>query len=187
MKKTNKEFENLIHDITNTEVYNVMKRYRHHLKGSVYDHSVKVAYLCYKHYQRFGTKVAPEELLRGALLHDFYLYDRKNKAMSPRLHVLRHPRYALANVKEYYTGLTRIEQDMILHHMFPLTISPPRTRAGWLICFYDKVAAVTDVFGRNKWKHRQSALPPAQSDKVFLPALLPPAKKNRSGKKRGHV
>ena len=47
-----------------------------------------------------------------------------------------------------------IEQDMILRHMFPLIPIPPKTAAGWLLCFYDKVAALSDYFGENKWKKR---------------------------------
>ncbi|MGM9625834.1 MAG: phosphohydrolase [Eubacteriales bacterium] len=165
-QKSIKEFACLIRDITHSEDYRVMKERRHHVKGSVYDHSVKVAYLCYRHYKRFGTKIALPEFIRGALLHDYYLYDRHNKAASPRFHGFVHPRYALGNAKQRYPDLTRIERDMILRHMFPLTPIPPRTKAGWLICFYDKVAAVSDYFGKNKWKkraslHRKTAAVPA--------------------------
>jgi len=45
-----------------------------------------------------------------------------------------------------------MQQDMIKHHMFPITIMPPRTVAGWLLCFYDKLAAVNDYAGKNKGK-----------------------------------
>ncbi len=30
------------------------------------------------------------------------------------------------------------------HHMFPLTLIPPTTKEGWLICIFDKVAAKSD-------------------------------------------
>ena len=124
-----------------------MKQYRHHIRGSAYDHSVGLAYLCYQHYRRHGAAVPLHQLLRGALLHDFYLYDRKNKAEAVRFHGFVHPRRALQNARRYYGPLSAAEEDMILHHMFPLTPVPPCTSAGWLICFYDKVAAVRDLFG----------------------------------------
>jgi hypothetical protein len=38
--------------------------------------------------------------------------------------------------------------------MFPLIPSPPRTVAGWLLCLYDKIAAVRDYLGKNRWKLR---------------------------------
>ena len=44
------------------------------------------------------------------------------------------------------------EMKKYKHHMFSLTPMPPTTIAGWLICFYDKVAAISDRFGENKWE-----------------------------------
>lgn len=148
----NKEFYGLIRDIIASEEYIGMKRYKHHVKGSVYDHSIKVAYLCYKHHKRFGTKTPLREFVRGALLHDYYLYDWHDK--EHKFHGFTHPRRALENALAKYPDLTHRERDMIRRHMFPLTPIPPRTKAGWLICFYDKVAAVSDYCGKNKWKCR---------------------------------
>lgn len=186
MKKYNqellsREFTQKIRDITHSDEYRVMKHYRHHVKGSVYDHSVKVAYLCYRHYKRFGTKIDPTEFLRGALLHDYYLYNRKNKTVSPHFHGFVHPKYALGNASAHYPDLSRMEKDMILHHMFPLTPVPPKTKAGWLICFYDKVAAVTDLFGKNKWKRRKAVLEEFPLKKIPVPALamFPISKRRR--------
>ncbi len=150
-----KEFYRIIKDIIRTEEYRSMKKCRHHIKGSVYDHSVKVAYLCYKHQKQFGLSIQQNELVRGALLHDYYLYDWHAK--EHRFHGFTHPRCALNNALQHYPGLTETEQDMILRHMFPLTPIPPATKAGWLLCFYDKVAAVSDYFGENKWKVRNTA------------------------------
>jgi uncharacterized protein len=48
-----------------------------------------------------------------------------------------------------------MEEDMILRHMFPLTPVPPRTKAGWLLCLYDKIAALSDYFGENRWKKKK--------------------------------
>ncbi len=153
----NTEFYGLIRDIVSTKEFRGMKRYRHHIKGSVYDHSIKVAYFCYKHHQRFGTDIDLRELVRGALLHDFYLYDWHDWIPGHRLHLFTHPRLALRNALEKYPDLTERERDMIRNHMFPVT--PwllPRTRAGWLICLYDKVAALSDYFGENKWEKASS-------------------------------
>lgn len=151
----NKEFYAFTKDIIKSEEYVGMKNYKHHIKGSVYDHSVKVAYLCYKHHKRFGTKVNLQEFIRGALLHDYYLYDWHDRKPEHRLHGFMHPKRALKNALEKYPDLTENEMDMISRHMFPLTIIPPRTKAGWILCFYDKVAAVSDYFGKNKWKIRK--------------------------------
>ncbi|MBQ8510312.1 MAG: HD domain-containing protein [Clostridia bacterium] len=147
-----KEFYIIIKDIIHSDEYRGMKNYRHHVKGNVYDHSIKVACMCYNHHKRFGTKIDLTEFIRGALLHDYYLYDWHDKTSDHRFHGFTHPGRALENAYRKYPDLTLTQRDMILHHMFPLTPVPPRTKAGWLICFYDKVAAVSDYCGKNKWK-----------------------------------
>ena len=144
------EFLSLISYIICTNNFLKLKKFRHHIKSTIYDHSIKVAYLCYKHYKRFHLKGDVLELLRGALLHDYYLYDWRIKAPETRLHGIKHPKRALNNALRDFHSLTVREIDMIKHHMFPLTLSPPRTHFGWLVCFYDKVAAISDYFGKRK-------------------------------------
>lgn len=133
-----------------------MKHHRHHVKSNTFDHSIKVAYLCYRHHKRFHSKMNLEELIRGALLHDYYLYDWHEKDPSHRFHGFTHPKRALTNALRQYPNLTKTERDMIRHHMFPLTPIPPKTKGGWLICFYDKIAAISDYLGK-KQRHRQAS------------------------------
>ncbi len=147
-----KEFYCLIRDIVKTKEFRSMKCCKHHIKGSVYEHSIKVAYLCYKHHKKHGTSIDLGEFVRGALLHDFYLYDWHDMLPGHRLHIFTHPKYALLNAIKHYPELTGRQQDMIGRHMFPLTLLPPKTRVGWLVCYYDKIAALSDYFGKNKWK-----------------------------------
>ena len=72
-------FYDLINEIVNTSDFRKMQTYKHHLYGSTYDHSIRVAYLCYRHYCQHNSKVNLKELIRGALLHDYFLYDRHDK------------------------------------------------------------------------------------------------------------
>ena len=152
----NKEFYTLIREIVKSDEFCKMKKCRHHIKTSAHDHSIKVAWLCYLHAKRFGTKTDIKRFLRGALLHDFYLYDRSNKSLNKH-HSIMHPKHALNNAKKHYCDLCDFETDMIANHMFPLTLTPPKTREGWIVCFYDKVAAVSDFFGDNKWKRGEGS------------------------------
>lgn len=149
-----KEFYRLIRDIIKTKEYQGMKKYKHHVRSSVFYHSLKVAYLCYKHHKRFKSKISLKELVRGALLHDYYLYDWHDRDKSHRFHGFTHPKRALKNALRAYPDLTKGEKDMIKYHMFPLTVAPPKTKMGWIICFYDKVAAISDYFGKNRWKKK---------------------------------
>lgn len=145
-------FYKMIYDIIETEEFKKMREYKHHVNGSTYEHSIRVAYLCFRHYQKFQSKVNLEELMRGALLHDYFLYDRHDKNrpgyVNGLIHGVTHPQKALENALAAYPDLTENEQDMIARHMFPLTPVPPKTRYGWLVCFYDKVSAVAECCGK---------------------------------------
>ena len=147
-----REFIAIVGDILHSEEFGKMKKYRHHVNGSLYDHSIKVAYLCFKHHKRFGLQTDIAEFVRGAILHDFYLYDLHDETVTHKLHWFRHPETALQNAVKRYPVLTPMQKDMIKHHMFPLTPIPPTTSAGWLVCLYDKAAAISDRFGENKWE-----------------------------------
>ena len=149
-------FYDLVKDIVETKAFCRMHHYRHHLHGSTFEHSIKVAYLCYCHHRRSGKSEGLYELVRAALLHDYFLYDHHAKEGEGRItglrHGLVHPRRALENAERAYPDLTKGERDAIRRHMFPLTLVPPKTRCGWLVCFYDKVAAIGDYCNRKKWK-----------------------------------
>ena len=134
----------LIKDIIITENYQSMRNYTHHKGVSTYKHSLEVAYLCYKHYIKKERKYNVEELVKAALLHDYYLYDWHHTGEGHRLHGFFHPGKALRNAERDYGPLTKVERLAIKHHMFPLTIIPPHTKIGWLVCYYDKVATIRD-------------------------------------------
>ncbi|MBR2371026.1 MAG: HD domain-containing protein [Clostridia bacterium] len=144
-----REFFEIAKRITENCEYYKLKSYKHHINTTTYRHSLKVAYLCYLHLKKHGSLEKANTVVRGALLHDYFLYDCHAEDTSRRLHNLRHPKVALKNARKRYPDLTYAEEDMILHHMFPLTPIPPKTRAGWLVCLYDKIATVSDLLDRN--------------------------------------
>lgn len=147
-----KEFCCLIEEIITSEEFCKMKSYKHHLHGNTYEHCINVAYLCYLHYLRRKSRINVKELVRGALLHDYFLYDWRKLAGEFKadglFHGFLHPKRALKNALKDYPNLTKTERDIIGRHMFPLTPVPPKTLCGWLVCFYDKVAAVHECFSQ---------------------------------------
>ncbi len=148
-----KEFISLVQDILHTAEFKQMKKYRHHVNSTLYAHCVKVAFLCYKYYKRhpkMSKKISLWEFVRAALLHDYYLYDLHGAKEKRWLHWFRHPKDALCNAKRNYPTLTKAQRDIIKHHMFPLTPNPPKTKAGWVVCFYDKTAAIHDRFKKTR-------------------------------------
>lgn len=144
-----REFYTIVRDIVKSEPFLRMRAYRHHVKSNVYAHSLRVAYYCYRHAKRHPQRYNCAELVRGALLHDYYLYDWHEMRPGRRLHLFTHPREALSNARRDYPTLTPTQEDIIRHHMFPVLPFPPRTRAGWVVCFYDKLAAMRDYSGKN--------------------------------------
>lgn len=143
-----RDFLEFARKITENGEYEKLKSYKHHINATAYRHSLKVAYLCYLHMKKHNSIKKARSVIRGALLHDYFLYDCHSKDLNHRLHTIRHPRVALRNARKHYPDLTPEEEDMILHHMFPLTPVPPKTHAGWLVCLYDKIAAVSDLLDR---------------------------------------
>ena len=147
-----KEFLELIEPIINQENYQKMKEYRHHGNISTYDHSISVAYLCYKYHINHKSKIDLNSLIRGALLHDYYLYDWHSKSKWHKFHGFKHPYFALKNALKEYPDLTKREKNAILRHMFPLIPVPPRYEIGWVITLSDKIAAFSDYRKKRRKK-----------------------------------
>ena len=121
------------------------KSYIQHGSTSVYEHSVKVAYTSLYFARRFRLNIDEKSLIRGALLHDYFLYDWHENDPSHRLHGFTHPKRALINATADW-NLSDRTQNIILRHMFPLTPVPPACREAWLVCLADKVCALAETF-----------------------------------------
>ena len=93
---------------------------------------------------RVGVSVDRASLLRGALLHDYFLYDWHDPDPSHRLHGFRHPFFALARAEEDFE-LTPRERNIIVRHMFPLVPVPPTCREAWIVCLADKWCALRET------------------------------------------
>ena len=114
---------------------------------SVYAHVVSVARESCRMADalaRLGVRVDRASLVRGALLHDYFLYDWHDPDPSHRLHGLRHPYFALANAERDF-ALTPRERNVIVRHMFPLVPVPPTCREAWIVCCADKVCALRET------------------------------------------
>ena len=120
------------------------KQYFQHGSTSVYAHSVRVAACSLRFSQALGLRVDRRALVRGALLHDYFLYDWHKQDGTHRLHGFFHPGTALRNARRDF-ALTKREENIIHRHMFPLTPLPPTTREAWLVCLADKYCAAAET------------------------------------------
>lgn len=127
-----------------------------HGSTTVYAHSVNVARLSSFLADHLPLKVHQQSLVRGALLHDYFLYDWHHKDECPsRWHGFTHPGCAAENAERDFR-INDVEKDIIRHHMFPLTLSPPKTKEGWIVCIADKICAVQETAGPMVGKAQKS-------------------------------
>lgn len=131
-------------DILRSDGFNLEKRFMQHGKVSVFKHSLAVAVTCVRLASKFRLRVDMRSLVRGALLHDYFLYDWHESDKSHRLHGFRHARRALKNAERDFT-LNAIEKNMILSHMFPLNLVVPKCRESLILCLADKICAAVET------------------------------------------
>ena len=148
LKLKNREtIEKYASDILNDDTFKLQKEYLQHGKVSVYDHVIYVADKSLSYAKRLHLKISEKELVRGALLHDYYLYDWHIHGAFYRGHIIRHPKEAAEKARQDFKT-SKKEESIIRRHMFPLTITPPRYKEGWLVSWADKTSAVSETLGK---------------------------------------
>ena len=122
--------------------------------------------------ERAGVRVDKASLVRGALLHDYFLYDwHYDGDGSHKLHGFTHPRRALMNALQDFE-LNEVERNSILRHMFPLTPIPPKYIEGYLVTMADKISATRETFSLARFSRPQLAPVP---ERLALTAGVDPA------------
>ena len=144
-KPQSKEFNNLVEDILVHDEFIKLKNYYHHT-DHIYDHVVRVSYIAYTISKVCGLDY--KAAARGGLLHDFFLYDwreRKASDSSRALHGKEHPQIALENARLHFE-VSELEADIILKHMFPKTRPAPRYLESAVVSLSDKVSTVYEYY-----------------------------------------
>lgn len=139
-------------EILNSEGIKPLKQFLHHGKTTTFNHSINVARVSLSIAERCRLKVDERALVRGALLHDYYLYDW-HEAKSHLFHGFTHAKKAAENaMRDFHLGL--IELDIIKKHMFPLNLSLPRYKESFIVGIADKICAVCEKFSFKRLKHK---------------------------------
>lgn len=138
-----REYNSIVREIAYHEEFGKTRNYRHH-HSSIYSHCLSVSYSSYvisKH-----LKLDYKSVARGALLHDFFLYDwRLAHPQKGRNHGLEHPKTALRNAMAYFP-LNETEKDIIRRHMWPFTLALPQYAESYLVLIIDKYIASKELF-----------------------------------------
>lgn len=123
-----------------------MRLYPQHGSISTYDHCERVARVSLYLNRKFHLGAKESDLLRGAMLHDLFLYDwHAEDGGTHRWHGFTHPQTALENARSRF-HLTQKEEDIIANHMWPLTFRHmPRSREAFIVSAADKVCSLKET------------------------------------------
>lgn len=134
-------------DILASDNFRRTKSHIQHGTMPVHSHSISVAKHSLAISRKLRIRCHQRELVRGALLHDYFLYDwhKKDEVHPHRLHGFFHPGAALRNASAEYQ-LSDLEKDIIKKHMWPLTLIPPRCREAWIVTIADKYCSLLETF-----------------------------------------
>lgn len=128
-----------------------MRGFIQHGTVTTYDHCMSVAQMSFWLNRRLHLGADEQSLVRGAFLHDFYLYDWHDGAAERRIHGFTHPAAALRNAQAHYP-INPCEAEIIRTHMWPLTLTQlPRCREAVLVSLADKGCSLREtLFEREK-------------------------------------
>lgn len=118
-----------------------MKQYPHHGQVDCYEHSLRVSYVAYQ----LGLKLRMDarSLARGGMLHDFYLYDWHIKGERKGLHGFTHAKRSLMNARQYFS-LTKLEEEIIKGHMWPLNPGLPTYPETYILMLADRYCTLSE-------------------------------------------
>ena len=80
------------------------------------------------------------------MLHDLFLYDwRVRQPDRKGLHAFTHGKLACKNACKLF-DLNEKEKNMIITHMWPVTLQFPSSIEGFILTFVDKYCAISETF-----------------------------------------
>ena len=152
-KPIEREYEHIVTDILEHNVFQELQNFFHH-NSSIYEHAKVVSYVSYKICKMLNLDY--RSAARGGLLHDFFLYDWRDHhepdLAKEKYHGMAHPKIALDNSMKHFV-LNEVEKDIIVKHMWPLTLIPPKYQESFVVTFTDKYVSSKEFI--DEFKKRQ--------------------------------
>ena len=148
-----KEYMSIINELLNKEKVQQMKKYRQHYNINCFYHCLFVSYntylICKKHNLDYISAA------RAGMVHDLFLYDwRKRERGRKGLHAYTHGKTAFKKASEIL-NLNDKEKDMIIKHMWPVTLAIPKYKETFILTFVDKYFAIAEAFIKIKEKKNE--------------------------------
>lgn len=141
------EYKECLQGLLDHESVLMMEDFIQHGRTTCLEHSLYVSYTGYKVCRLLGLDW--RSAARGGMLHDFFLYDWHTTKPDNGLHGFTHPLTALENAYELFE-LNDREKDIILKHMWPLTVTPPKYKEALIIALIDKYWALLETLRLGK-------------------------------------
>lgn len=148
--KANHEYYSIVKKIIESPEFQKRKKYMHHENRSVYDHCLAVSILSYLWAKKWNLDYKAAAI--GGLLHDFYTnpwQTNNNKLVAKektpffKKHGFIHAKEAAKNARVYFPELVNDKiENIIVRHMFPLNIHPPKYKESWIITCVDKYVSM---------------------------------------------
>lgn len=138
------EFQSIISELISNETVQSMKNFRQHYETTCFDHCYMVSYYCYLICKKY--KLDYKSAARAGMIHDLFLYDwRVRQPERKGLHAFTHGKVACENACKLF-DLNEKEKDMIIKHMWPVTVNMPKSIEGFILTFVDKYCAMSETF-----------------------------------------
>lgn len=139
----NEEYLSIVSDLLENEKIIKLDNYIQHHHSTRLKHSINVSYISFKIAKKFHLDY--KSTARAGLMHDLFYYDWREVKFDLGSHAFIHPKIALRNAKKI-TPLNPIEKDIILKHMWGLTISVPKYKESFIVSLVDDLEAVAEFF-----------------------------------------
>lgn len=139
--KNDQEFMGYVDHLIRTPNMQKLKDIPQHMHSNRLEHSINVSYTSYKIAKKLGWDA--KSTARGGLMHDLFYYDWRVTKFK-KSHAWVHPRLAVRNARKI-TNLNKVEEDIIVKHMWGATIAPPRYKEGYIVTMVDKYWAVKEA------------------------------------------
>ena len=142
------EFHEYVKDLSTSSTVLEMDNFIQHGDITTLEHVIAVAYTSFIFAKKAGADV--RTTVRGAMLHDLYLYDwhiKDPETRPPLTHGFTHPATAVKNAKKYFEPSEK-ELKIIRSHMWPLTVfHMPTSKEAFIVTLSDKYCALNETLG----------------------------------------
>lgn len=151
-------FYSIVGDLLKTEEVISLGQYEQHLEIDRLQHVISVAYIAYVISKKFGFDYVASA--RSGIMHDLVYYDWREGETGAwhHGHGYKHPALACLNAKELCPDLSETEDDAIRRHMWPLTLTLPRYKVGYVLIFADKYCATRELMYSLSKKYKEKFL-----------------------------